>query len=122
MSDGAQLKIDAPLEHGFDLEESLVFRIKLGAVFNLAKGGLKNREAVTRLQDVEEILSFDTAHLRGTFASMEPRFPAVLRQKLVTSVTQVISEPFGGSYPNGIAAEYIDGQIRYTLARLDIEP
>jgi hypothetical protein len=55
--------LSAPLEPGSDLEESFVFRIEVSAVFHLSKGRLKNREALTRLHDVKEILSFETAHL-----------------------------------------------------------
>ena len=41
------------------------------AAFDLAKGGLEDGETVPRLEDVDEILSFDAVH-GGTFISMEP--------------------------------------------------
>jgi len=66
-----QFQFDAVLEHGFDFEEGFVFRVELSAVFNLAKGGLEDGETVPRLEDVDEILSFDAVH-GGTFISMEP--------------------------------------------------
>lgn len=62
LGDGAALEIDAVLEHGFNLEEDLVFGVEVVAVLYLAKGSLKDSEALTCLKDVKEILGFDTAH------------------------------------------------------------
>jgi len=72
LGDGVQFDVDAVLEHGFDFEEGLVVGVEVGAVFDLAKGGLKDGETVPRFQHVNGILGIDAAHGWGTFVSMEP--------------------------------------------------
>jgi hypothetical protein len=70
LGDGVHLDVDAVLEHGFDFEEGFVVGIEVGAVFDLAKGGLKDGETVPGFQHVDGILGID-AHGWGTFVSME---------------------------------------------------
>jgi hypothetical protein len=91
LGDGAKFQVDAALEHVSDFEEGFVVGIELGAVFDLAKSGLKNRETMPGLQDVDEILGFDTAH-GGTFVYMETRFRSFATSLLVTNVTRCISD------------------------------
>jgi len=80
------------MEDGFDFEEGFIVRVELRAVFDLAKGGLKDGETMPGFQHVNEILGFNAVHWSGNLVSIEPRFRAIVAAIFVTSVTRVMAK------------------------------